>query len=470
MRVIISGVEKTQLVVPGSLSFGSQVGARSNGNFILRGDITQEPKSGQDVVFKQGETIVFGGLIARVKMVELNTNTDKLEFVVTVCDYSRYAERRTIANTFTNQTQGEIVRHLVQTKLAVFGVVNGRIDDGALINKVNYNYMKVGAALTELAQLNGKIWWIDYEKKLHFVDRTEFKASFDLTPATPYYRKLSLVNEDATYRNVQTVRAGRGITDPRTEQFVGDGTRKTFTVSFPIANILSMSVNSSPVTFGKKLAGLGEDFVWEVDSSEITQSEANNPLTSFYVLEVVYEGFYPVVVQVADDDEIAARTTIENVTSAVYEELVDDESIGSHVDALNRATTLLQAYGKVQKEISYDTFRPGLSAGMLQNVEIPALGLDEPFLITAIKVDEVNDNLLNYQITAVDGKDVGGWVDFFRKVAGTSRNFLIRGNELFVIFTRFNDSFSISAALAITESSGYPEVGTGEVGSAFVYT
>lgn len=469
MKIFINEVEKTSYLVDRSIKINDTVNARNTCSFLMRATIDHLPVSGQELKVKnQNEELIFAGIIANVKAADLEIPI-LLDISVDASGYSRYAERRTLANVYENVNQSDIVKAIIATKLSVFGVTEGEIQDGATINRISYNYMKCSAVLDELANMNGRIWWIDYEKKLHFVAKETFIAPFAISDTNRKYISMDKEKDDGAYRNTQIIRAGKGTTDLQTESFVGDGTRQTFNVAFPIQSIASITVNGVEKTFGINQQDQGKDYYYNVDKTEVTQAKDAIPLTTFYTLIVNYYGYYPIVVLVGDDDEIESRATIEG-TSGIYESVDDDPTIDSLVSALAKADGLMKENGKVQSVISYSTYENGLKAGMLQHIEIADLGINDDFLITSVKASEHAQGMVKYDISAIDGYDTGGWASFFKKLTGVNANYTIRGSELFVILNRNIDNIYMSDELLAEIVSNLHYVGTGIVGVSDVYT
>lgn len=461
MQFLVDGVDKVEYLVPYTLSINSIVNGRNNMSVYMVLPVTLESDIGEEVIIKDDYgNKIYAGLIASRKVKTENVPL-KRYISLDICDYSRYCDRKTLAKVYDNRSQGYIVRDLITLKLSTYGVTEGIVDDGVDIEKTSYNYMKCSAILDELAAMNGKIWWIDYDKKLNFHSRSEFIAPFDLNTTHRPYTSFDVEKTDSSYRNRQYLRAGVDRTDPRTETFKGDGTRKTFNLGYPADVITAMTINGTPINFGIKEYDTGKDFYYQRNESEIIQDDAGVTLTTGQTLAVTYVGFYPILVMAQDDDEVSDRLSVEGVGDGVYEEIEDDESIDNRDLALIKATSILQYYGKIQKTVSYSTFNSGLYAGQIQNINLPDEDADGAFLITSVTAKEYESpSGFIYDVVAVDGENFGGWLEFFKRLAGTGKKFLIRENEVFVILRRTKDKFILNDTISdVTPTYAMAEVG-----------
>src|SRR5690606_2836220 len=125
------------------------------------------------------------------------------------------------------------------------------------------------------------------------------------------------------YRNSQYIKGGVDITDPQTEEFLGDGKRTAFTTGFKIAKVPTIKVNSTIKTVGIRGLDSGKDWYWSKGENTISQESSATPLESTDILSVTYQGEFPIVVITKDDAEIIARQTLEQ-NSGINEDVEDE--------------------------------------------------------------------------------------------------------------------------------------------------
>jgi len=91
---------------------------------------------------------------------------------------------------------------------------------GPAIEKFVFNYVPASQAFDDIAELAGYIWYIDYEKRLHFTPKDRNAAPFGLTETSQNWRNLKVSESRDLYRNRQIVRAGTALTDERTDTVI----------------------------------------------------------------------------------------------------------------------------------------------------------------------------------------------------------------------------------------------------------
>ena len=101
-------------------------------------------------------------------------------------------------------------------------------------------------------------------------------------------------------------------------------------------------------------------------------------------------------------------------------------------EAKKYASGLLSKFGEMSRKIniSSDSTR---EAGTLVQVKSGLLGINEEYLITNVSIRD-NDGLgtLRYTIDGASGKDIGGWVEFFRSLK-KGQTPVVKENEVLIL-------------------------------------
>jgi len=89
---------------------------------------------------------------------------------------------------------GDVIKDIV-TRFFIFGGVTEGVDTslvetGPAIEKFVFNYVPASQAFDDIAELAGYIWYIDYEKRLHFTPKDRNAAPFGLTETSQNWRNL----------------------------------------------------------------------------------------------------------------------------------------------------------------------------------------------------------------------------------------------------------------------------------------
>lgn len=466
LQVMIGNIDWTGMLVPGTLRIPDRINERSEATFSLKrlGSATFRPNQGDAVKITLNGTTLFRGFVwdpEEERLVEDATRNELL-FTVRCVDNHLLADRRLAARTYDNQTAGAIVSDLIPQYLAGDGVTAGTIQAGPTITRAVFNYVPVSQALDELAELAGYVWYIDFDKKLYFLDRSTVTAPWPVTNSTKI-RGVKIRRHREEYRNRQYIRAGQDLTDSRTESFVGDGTRRTFTTAFPVAKVpTGVTVNAVSKTIGIRGVDSGKDFYWQKGSNEITQDDGATALTSSQTLAVTYQGLFPIVVSAEDPAEILARKTAES-TAGIYEAVDENANIDDSDAALEIASAKLARYAKLSLVVTFNTDTSGLEAGQLVTVTLPTFNLDGQFLIEEVTFEDFGAGHLDrfrYHVKAIDGSAVGGWVQFFKRLASQGKSFVIRDNEVLVKLKRLDDGVKLSDTLTYTKAAPVKTLGS----------
>lgn len=394
--------------------------------------------------------------------------TGQRRFEMELVDWNQLLDRRLIAWEYVNQSSGAIIEHVIDNYLVDDGIVaSSFVEVGPLISKFVSNYLSARQLLDDLSELIGYGYYVDYDKRLHWFPMESNLAPFTLDNTTALFAGLSRRDSRSQYRNVQYVRAGKDLTDPQTENFKGDGSKRTWNVGYPIAQApSSVTVNFlTPKTIGIRGVDSNKQYYWNKGTTEITQDISEPLLSTTDVLTVVYIGLYDVIVAAKRDTLVTERQDIEG-GSGLYEQLENFTTLDGQDLALDKARGLLKKFGRIPATLDAETDLPGLQAGMLLPVDLPALNLSGNWLIESVRITNLG-RTLRYSIRAVDGEHLGGWIEFWKKFYESDRQFVARENEVINTLIPLEDGMhctdSVTAMLAAGDTG---EWGPGEFGEA----
>ncbi|WP_447978072.1 hypothetical protein [Candidatus Nitrospira bockiana] len=385
-------------------------------------------------------------------------------------DWHQLADRRLLAKEYVEQSADAIVKDVVQQLLAAEGVKAAAfVESAPTIPKYLAPYLTASEIFQELAELVGYSWYIDGEKRVHFFPRETNRAAFDLASDNGSFLAGSLSEETTReqYRNVQWVRGGEDISDTLTEEFAGDGKTRTFGVSLPIAEVPTIKVNGVVKTVGIRSVDTAKDWYWQEGSEDVSQDTSGPVLTAGDTLRVEFKGLFPVIVTGQNDDEVAARAGVEGGTG-LYESIEDDQKLDGQA-ALDKVQALLRKYGVIPSTVTYETDSSGLAAGQIQTITLPEYNVSGDWLITEVSATDLSGQRIRYSVTAVDGEDLGGWVEFFKKLADRGKIETPRENEVVRLLRTFPETVTCIDAWTVTQNTFVCfQVGAAQVGFAEV--
>jgi hypothetical protein len=444
------------LVAPG-WSISDKINARSTITITIIDKKTAVIETGKSFTIYDGATKFFEGII--IKSASKEKYPGYLEYTLSVSDNTAIADRRIIAKVYENEFAGDIARDLIMEVLGEEGITEGIIDDGPLISKAVFNYIKCSQALDYLKKATGGyIWTIDKDKKLNFYSRLTNESPFVLTD-TVQHSNFKLESSMDQYRNTQYVRGGNGKTAIQTEEIPTpkpDGNSRNFIVRFPLSSKPTIEINLNSggwVAISSDDIGINgldknKKWYWSYNSQIITQDNTEVVLSGLDGIRITYQGLRNLFVKVDDPAEISNRGAIEGNTGK-YEKLATEKSIDESSQAKEYCSGLLETYGEIKDKVIFSTEIDGLKSGQLLTINKSLYGINDKFLIESISIRPLTPTGFEYTVTALDGASIGGWEEFFKELIRENRDFAIADNEVLITINSFDEQKSIEGTVEI---------------------
>lgn len=449
MKITIGGIEVPYQ--PGSVSIDDALGQRSTASFVVidKQGNKRYGRGQQVVIWNDTMTEkMFSGVIHRCVASYMSLGNIAKTHDISCSDWTYLTDKRIMAKAYRNQSAGSIVRDIITNYLTDEGITEGEVQDGPAVVEAVFNYTVITDNLDSLAEKAGFEWWIDFDKKLHFVARDTFQSDIEIKDDSPI-RRIKVEDAAEKYRNRQYIRAGKDITDPQTERFVADGTQKTFTVGYPVAKEPIIKVDGIEQTVGVKGLHTGQQWYFSRGSNSITQDNQEEPLTEGSIVEITYQGLFDIVAVTYDTQEVEDRQEIEGGSG--YHDAVDDNpNITSRDSAFDEANAKLRRYGTIGTRVTFDTLMSNFKAGQLVRITLTDFGVDDEFLVESVSGTDTRtlDNRFIYTISAVAGAVTGGWAKFFKNMATRGQAFVIRENikedEILIQLDMFSKTWTLA--------------------------
>jgi hypothetical protein len=433
---------------------------------------TYRPSVGEEVEIDEDGTTRFKGTIDNMTECKHINGNGALQYTIKSVDFNQLCDRYTVAQDYEDKTLAYIVQDIVDTVLTGENITYTKVETGPTIAKAVFPYKTVTQCFNDLSDLTGMDWYIDYDKDLHFFARESNNAPADLTDSNNNFMTVEVKTSREQYRNRQYLRAGNDITDARTETFAGDGETKSFVLKYPVAKVpSSVTVDTGggavAKTIGIKDVETSKDFYWNKGQKEIIQDDSGTVLEETHTLSITYQGQFPIIVRADKEDAITDRATVEG-GNGVYEAIEEDKSIESQDTAKDKAEALLRRYGDIPNKVVIVSDTSGFKAGQLVTVTVSAHNLNATYLIQQVQSTVIAKGQFRYTITALSGENIGGWVDFFKKLAQTGKTYVIRENEVLIRILAFSENITITDSLTVSAASpesrvSYAMIGFSEV-------
>lgn len=290
------------------------------------------------------------------------------------------------------------------------------IQDGPSITSAVFAYSTVADALNELATKSGFYWKIDSNKRLIFMPRTAVLAPWIANGETMIFSTIVVESSAPLYRNTEYITNITAQTDEQFEQFIGDGTSRSFTLGYAISTVPTLELNGILQTVGIKGIESGKQWYWAKGDPVLAQDSSSTVLSKTDTLDVNYFGEYPSIITSSDQNGVTDRQTIEGGGSGKVE-VVDSEPNDLTTDAaLESASYLLSTYGVIGRTLTFQTKKSGLVVGTLLTIDYPALDLNKvDFLISKADPIEGPGGVPYWDVEAIEGPVTGDWVAAFER-------------------------------------------------------
>jgi len=405
----------------GGLRIEDAVDARSTAAFqVIYKDGINRIDAGDQILIRVDGTPVFGGVVEAVRLTEDTTGI--LWGDITAADWTALLDRHVVAGAYENDLAGDIVKNIL-TSSAVSttneeSIATTLVADGPTVKSASFNYVTAAEAFAELAEFVGFTWGVTTDKVAFFRARDAVTAPFSITDASGNFRTIQAVSDKDEYRNRQYVRAGKDLTDARTESFIGDGTVRSWVTAFPIGVAPTIEVNSVTKTVGIQGLDTGKDFYWNKGSNVFSQDASGTLLTASDTIDITYQGLFPILVLVENIPSQGTRADVEG-TSGIYTRVAQDASVNDRDIAIAKASSLLARYGEFQTivTITTDTIIEGdtldVRAGHLLTVDKPKLGLDaSECLIDRVEWNLRSDGEFDVRLDVLTGTQTKSWLRY----------------------------------------------------------
>lgn len=430
-------INGTEILIKNSWSITDKINARSTLQLAVvdLGDLTSI-ENGDQFQMLVDAVVIFAGLVKKVTVTE--PEAGRFVYSIKVADYASLAEKRLIAAVYENTLVGDIAKDLITQKLGSEGVTIGTIEDGPIISKAVFNYIKISSALDQLKELTGFIWNIDVDKKLNFTSRETTLAPFSLDDSVPVRGFVHEKNMDL-YRNTNYVRGGLTETELQEDLIPTpkpDGKSRTFVWRYPLAQKPILRINGvavNPNDIGINGIDTGKKWYFAYNSDTITQDSAEPVLIDTQVLDGDIVGLRQLFVAVDDPIEINARQAVEVGGSGIYEYLSIEKSIDTTAQGIAFGNAQLEIYAQIQDFVTFTTSVQGLKAGQLLKVQKTGYNINEDFLIESVILTPDGPGGVEYTVKALDGASIGGWEGFFKELLKRSSDFVIAENEVIIL-------------------------------------
>ena len=324
------------------------------------------------VLDNDGTTVLFLGTI-----IEVNRSIEAM-LVTYDCvakDQTHKLDALTVLESYSSKTVNYIINDIVTKYAPTFTVMN--VNCTTVIDAVKFNDLKPSECINKLIDMLGDhVWYVDYNNDIHFFKKYSRVAPFSLGQNDDSFigNSLNIKRSIDQLRNSVYVRGGTVAGATVTEQKKADGSQKQFSAYKGMDNI---TIKKNTV-----IQTLGTDGVDDPGTKDVLY----NPTS----------GLFKFTVAPANGDTIEwqgnpvynIKVLVEDMASVGKygrrQFRIVDESIKSSTSAKQRARAELAKYAERVNEGGFRTDRAGLKIGQEIRILLPALGIDEYFIISRV--------------------------------------------------------------------------------------
>lgn len=416
IQVTINGIDRSDKIRFGSLRIRDRINdAVDVCNFTIEeyGSQTFRPLVNQEVIVTVDGSRAYGGVIVETEQ-SLEGNACIIHNVQCK-DWTQHLNRKIVTERYQDMTVQEIVLDLIDRYAATFGFTGTNVQGGAFnVASISFGEITLAECFSKLARLTGYSWYVDYFKDVHFFAKNDEPAPFNLAPNSGNFQYTSLVVADdfSQIRNRVKIRGGEARAEPRTKKWAGNGETDTFATDHKFAELPTVEVDGVEKTVGVDYLNQDEDYevMWNFQQKYIRFTAGNipdAPLSGETNIDITGVPLQPLVVQKQNNASIIAY--------GVYEFVKYNDSLKTREEALQFAEAELEIYAGSVRSGSFRTYNAGLKSGQTININIPARGIDEDFLIQGVEFQQIGIEEYAWTVEIATLKTIG-MLDILQKL------------------------------------------------------
>lgn len=399
-RLEIAGVDRSNKIEPGSVSFDMNAGGRGNAKFQTRdkGGTWKPTKGDTFEIIRQDvspERILWSGVVGRVTEREARTWPNASLFCDVSCDdATAICDGRIVLRYYselTGGTLGDVAYDLVADYLGDLGYTySGPV---ALLGGITFAAITLREAFDQLASATGTSWTITSAKVVKFYGPGGAgAASISLTDAAENYIEARITRLQSRHANRVYVRNNKDLGAVWTDTFSGNGVNTMFPTVYqlPAAPVVKVNGTVQNVVEFAEIGSGGYDFYWFQDGIGVVQNPESTPLGGGDVLEVSYASPLPYIAIAESPASIA--------TYGLFEEVVEvtDYTDKATLDAI--ALERVMTMAPLPAEIEISTFVDGFEPGQLLTINTAVPEINDSYLIESVSASEEDQIQFRYAL------------------------------------------------------------------------
>ncbi len=421
LTVKINGTDRSDLINWGSFSVEDKVNEQPNVcNFTVNVYAGQsyKPAVGEEVIITDENSLkIFAGNILSIR----HSFVGKLiNYEVECKDYTSELDRIQVIDSFDNQTVTQIINYINTNYLT--GITTTNVDCPIIIKRIVFNRKSVTECLNSLVKLTNYVWYIDYDKDIHFIAKNTEIAPFSIADNSQNLinDSLDLTNDLSQLRNIVIIRGGDKVaTNTRDKDHTTDGVMTVFNTDYKFDSLPTVLLGGVAQSVGvDNLNTTGYDCYWNYNEKYVRFDVAP---TAGQALKITGNPLIPIIVQV------------ENIASVSqygrYEFSKVDKSLKSADDARLYAQAEIDSYGKAVREGGFRTYKSGLSSGQTISINLTDVNISDTFIIQSVSLNMLSRKKGEYAVEIATTQTMG-IIKFLRDKLLNTKNIELNENDV----------------------------------------
>lgn len=341
------------------------------------------------LIDNDGTTVLFLGTLIEVSR---SIQGMLITYSCVAKDQTHKLDAKTVLEEYSGQTVNYIIADIV-TKYAPTFTVSG-VSCPEVIDTIKFNDLKISECMNKLVDMLGDyVCYVDYNNNIQFFKKYSRTAPFTLGQNNDTFNSNSLTIKRSIdqLRNSIYVRGGTALGSLITEHKVADGTQKVFQTYKNLSNLTVKKATVAQV--------LGTDGVDDPLTKDVLYNPTNGLLKFTNApagsADIEWSGnpSYSIKVLVEDPASVSAY--------GQRQFRIVDAGIKSTASAKQRARAELKKYAERVNEGRFDSRKAGLKIGQELRITLPALGIDEFFIISRIIATMRTQSDMNYSVSLI---------------------------------------------------------------------
>lgn len=385
------------------------------------------PQAGSEIVIASGTSREFAGIVEDVY--EELKSPSRLRYQLACRDYTFLFDKFLVVDESTSQQSGDWwVSRIVDTFTTGFSHVN--VSTAPNVPARRFDYITPSEAIRSIADELEHIWFIDYNRDVHFVGATAMLApttSLNLDTDLTNYGDMHLREAASGLKNRNYMKGYRHKSGAQwNRSFTGDGSTRFFYLGQEPASIDSADMTA---TLDGTALDLLTDFIDGAPGTSIGSSSQifvafDNPGVRFstgitapassQTLSVTFYYMEDAISAVQDTFAQAAIQAREGSSDGVHEYVIDDPNMtaadGSDDLAFHRGTKILSRYANPRLTGSFNSFTQGWQAGQYLTISSTRRmgGFSDTFYVQQVSKRIINHPVggsptFHYKVEVADG-------------------------------------------------------------------